>query len=133
MNWHLPQAGVALALCVLVLWPAAASAQAPEIIVATNSPLPLLVGGLAAQGNPASVSPGSQVCVTTTVGYTSEAERWAFQGWSGPGLSEVERGPTTPCVVLTEPGLYQALYERPGAVPRHLQRWGPPAEHVGAC
>jgi hypothetical protein len=71
--------------------------------VTTNSPLPILVDGLAAKGLPANVPLGTQACVAAAQHYTSEGERWLFQGWS--------HGPETECVTLTGPGVYQALYK----------------------
>ena len=42
------------------------------------------------------------MCLVDTLHYTSESERYVFQGWS--------HGPTTDCVILTDPGAYQANY-----------------------
>ena len=74
-----------------------------RISVSTNSPLPLLIDGRETGEFPAPAWPESRVCLVDTLHYTSESERYIFQGWS--------HGPITDCVILTDPGAYGANYQ----------------------
>ena len=74
------------------------------MLVGSDSPFHLIIDGEEVQRLPARVGLGTQVCVATRVHYTSELERFFFQGWS--------HGPQGECVVLTEPGEYTANFTR---------------------
>ena len=80
-----------------------AGAQDPVIRVSSNAHFPLLIDGEEIVGS-ATAELGSQACVTTSIGNTSEVERLTFQGWS--------HGPKGLCVILDEPGEFTALYQR---------------------
>ncbi len=121
-QWSLLVA-LTLSLCVWALWPLRASAQEPPlpIRVSTNAPLPLLVDEVETT-SPALLSPGRQVCVSATLHYISDVDRWVFQGWS--------HGPKDPCVILTRAGTYRAVYThefvwlfRPGAPGLQRNMW----------
>lgn len=120
--WAAILALLALGLGALALVHTPISAQEPTatpepaqehlILVGTNSPFPLLVDGLPVEAGTAGLDPGSEVCVTASVGYTSGDERWIFQGWSGTALPLPSNGEgaKTPCISPTQPGRYQAIY-----------------------
>lgn len=94
-----------LALIVgLLLFATGATAVAADsgIIVSSNAPVLLLVDGVLVDKLPTTIAAGSRVSVAETVHYTTEEERWVFQGWR-PGTKDET-------VTLSEPGVYQALY-----------------------
>ena len=93
--------GLVLVIGALLLWADPVSAQDP-ITVSTNAPIPLQVNGRQTTELPSTVPPGSRVCVTKSLHYLTESDRWSFQGWS--------HGSIDPCITLTEPGAYQAVY-----------------------
>ncbi|MDP3062056.1 MAG: hypothetical protein Q8O40_02400 [Chloroflexota bacterium] len=71
--------------------PAAAPPTAGPPSVATlneNAPIPLLVDGVEKKDLPATLSPGSRACVSSSLTYTGEGERHRFVGWSS-GSSEL--------------------------------------------
>jgi len=82
--------------------PAQAQQPPPVITIASNSPAPILVAGLPAEALPATVDPGTEVCIAKRELYVADGGRWVFQQWS--------HGPKTDCVTLTTPGRYRALY-----------------------
>ena len=94
---------VFLLLALLALAPVAVQAQEPRVRVFSTAPYPLLIDGEEVTQLPAISTPGSQVCIVTTLGYLNEQERLAFKEWS--------HGSTDVCVTLEEAGDYTAKYQ----------------------
>ena len=83
--------------------PTATPTPPPPVIVSTNSPVQLLANGLPVERVPASVPPGSPVCVAETTNYPSTTERWFFQSWTN-------NNSTDPCIIASSPGPYRAMF-----------------------
>jgi hypothetical protein len=97
--------GLGIAFVGSQVWVSVAFAQQQQqfpITVTSNGGTPLVVDGFEAERVPVGVLPGSEICAPGPVVYKSEGERWLFQQWSD--------GTTDPCVTLTKPGSYRAIY-----------------------
>ncbi|MFA4837146.1 MAG: hypothetical protein WC749_13890 [Dehalococcoidia bacterium] len=93
MKTYLSLVALVLVLCAMLLGAAPALAADPSaIIISTNAPLPLLVGGLETEKLPVSVPAGS----------AGAGDRWIFQGWSN--------GSNSQAITLYQPGVYKAVY-----------------------
>src|SRR5215216_2141741 len=74
----------------------------PSLMIVSNSPQALLIGGMEIDKSPVNVSPGTNVCIADSVYYKSESERWTFEGWSS--------GSTQECIAPTRQGTYRAAF-----------------------
>lgn len=103
MKWLLPVMGLLLAAWAL-LTPAPSGAQELGVVVSSNAPFPLIINGKEVGLFPARTEVGAVICVGSRLYYSSDQERFVFQGWG--------QGRTSDCIVPTEAGEYRALFSQ---------------------
>lgn len=92
----------ALSVLTVVLMVTSAAHASSGVVIHNRYGLPITVDGQLVDRFPASVRPGSYVCVVHQVFYLTSERRLVFRGWSS--------GETSPCLTATS-GTLEALYE----------------------